>query len=117
MQESLDIMKAPSTYGWITYAWVLVLAGLGGFVNYMHKIRHGKARPWTIIEFIGELATSAFVGLLTFYLSQAAGFSSLITAALVGISGHMGSRALFLFEITLRRRFRFFEQDHKFPDE
>ena len=50
------------------------------------------------VELIGEIATSAFAGLITFWLCEAAQLDPLVTAALVGISGHMGSRALYQFE-------------------
>ena len=49
-------------------------------------------------ELIGEIATSAFAGLITFWLCEAAQFNPLVTAALVGISGHMGSQAIYQLE-------------------
>jgi hypothetical protein len=42
--------------------------------------------------------TSAFAGLITFWLCEWAVVHPLLTAALVGISGHMGSRAIFKLE-------------------
>ncbi|WP_424219414.1 phage holin family protein [Azovibrio sp.] len=45
----------------------------------------------------GEV-TFSFACLITFWLCEAAEIEPLITAALVGISGHMGSRALYQFE-------------------
>lgn len=102
MQEHLDPLKDPTSYTWITYAWVLVLAGLGGFVSFVRKVRVGQSHPWSIAEFIGELATSAFAGLMTFYLCEAARIEPLMTAALVGVSGHMGSRAIYQFEMMMR---------------
>lgn len=107
MQEHMEPLKDPTSYTWITYAWVLLLAILGGVVNYVRKIRSGQS-PWNIVEFVGELATSALVGLTTFYLCEAANIAPLMTAALVGVTGHMGSRALYQFETSLRRRFRAF---------
>jgi hypothetical protein len=83
--------KDPTTYSLITYAWVFILSAWGGAVNFM--------------ELIGELMTSAFAGVLTFWLCQAAEINNLITAALVGISGHMGSRAIFHFEKWAESRF------------
>jgi hypothetical protein len=43
---------------------------------------------------------------VTFYLCEAAQFPPVLTAALVGISGHMGSRGLFLIEKHLTNRFK-----------
>lgn len=90
--------KDPTTYSLLTYAWVFLLSGWGGFVSFMRKVKSGQARAWNFVELVGELATSSLAGLLTFYLAENAGFSPLLTAALVGISGHMGSRALFMLE-------------------
>lgn len=105
----LDQAKDPASYTWITYLWVLLLSMLGGFVSFARKTKSGYSQPWGVAEFIGELATSAFAGLVTFYLCEAAKLSPLLTAALVGISGHMGSRAIYQFEIVMRKKFGFYE--------
>lgn len=94
--------KDPATYGVITYAWVLVLASWGGAVNWFRKSKAENFSRVNIMEFIGELATSAFTGVLTFWGCEAAGFAPLWTAVLVGISGHMGSRAIFHAERVLQ---------------
>lgn len=90
--------KDPSTYPLITYLWVIALAAWGGAVSFIRKVRMGETRAFNVVEFIGEIVTSGFVGVLTFWLCEAANLNPLITAALVGISGHMGSRALFQME-------------------
>lgn len=100
-------LKDPSTYGLITYLWVGLLAAWGGLVSFMRKRRQGEARPWNIMELVGELFTSAFVGVITFWLCEAADIHPLVTAALVGICGHMGSRALFHLEKWAEARFPF----------
>ncbi len=91
------IEKDPLSYPLITYAWVFLLSILGGMVSFNTKIRSGHARPFNFMELIGEIMTSAFVGVITFWLCEAAGVSALISAAMVGISGHMGSRAIFFW--------------------
>ena len=90
--------KDPSTYGLITYLWVTGLAAWGGLINFYRKVKSGETRAFNVVELIGEIATSAFAGLITFWLCEAAQLDPLVTAALVGISGHMGSRALYQFE-------------------
>jgi hypothetical protein len=99
------IDKDPTSYPLLTYAWVLGLSALGGFVSFMNKIKSGKTRAFNIAEFLGEIATSAFAGIITFWLCENAQFSPLITAALVGVTGHMGSRAIMLFEDYLSKKF------------
>lgn len=90
--------KDPTTFGLITYAWVLLLSGWGGIVSWLRKRRDGVIRPFNITELVGEIVTSGFAGVLTFWLCEAAGIDRLVTAAMVGISGHMGSRAIFQME-------------------
>jgi len=90
--------KDPASFSWITYLWVFGLSALGGFVSFSRKIKNGHVRAWNFVEFIGEIATSAFAGILTFWLCNWAGFAPLLTAACVGIAGHAGSRALFMLE-------------------
>lgn len=90
--------KDPTNFSLLTYGWVFMLSMLGGAVNFIGKVKAGAARPWNFTEFIGEIITSAFAGVLTFYLCEWSGTPPLLTAALVGISGHMGSRAIFRLE-------------------
>ena len=97
--------KDPTTYSLLTYAWVVVLSAWGGAVNWLRKRQTGDTRPFNFTELIGELITSAFAGMLTFWLCQAADLSGLVTAALVGISGHMGSRAIYHMETWAEARF------------
>lgn len=97
--------KDPTSYSFLTYSWVFALAILGGVVNFMRKLSQGQARIFNLAELVGEIVTSGFAGVLTFWLCENAGIAPLVTAALVGISGHMGSRALFLFEDFLKSKF------------
>jgi hypothetical protein len=96
--------KDPTSYSLLTYSWVFLLAALGGVVNFMRKLQVGAVRPFNIVEFVGELFTSAFAGIITFWLCEASHIDPLITAALVGVSGHMGSRAIFALENWLKGR-------------
>lgn len=98
--------KDPTSYSLITYLWVMGLALGGGLVSYMHKLQLGIRRPFSIIEFIGELVTSGFTGVITFWLCESSGISPLMTAVFVGISGHMGSRALFIIERMIENKLR-----------
>lgn len=90
--------KNPFNYSLLIYLWVFALAALGGTVNFMRKVKEGAVRAFNITEFIGEMITSGFAGLLTFWLCEAADISPLVSAVLIGISGHMGSRAIFRIE-------------------
>lgn len=95
--------KDPASYSLITYGWVLALSILGGAASFFGKVKAGAARWFNIAELIGETFISAFAGVCTFYLCEWSGFNPLLTAVLVAIAGHMGTRAIFVLE-------RFFEQ-------
>lgn len=97
--------KDPFNYSLLTYLWVFALAALGGTVNFMRKVRAGVVRVFNVTEFVGELITSGFAGLLTFWLCEAASISPLVSAVLIGISGHMGSRAIFRIEQWAENKF------------
>lgn len=97
--------KDPTTYGLLTYAWVLLLSAWGGVVNFLRKRKAGVTRPFNLAEMVGEIVTSAFAGLVTFYLCESSGVDPLVTAAMVGVSGHMGGRAIFLAEAWVEAKF------------
>jgi hypothetical protein len=97
--------KDPTNYGLLTYLWVLALASWGGVVGFMRKRREGLARPFNLTEIAGEIVTSAFAGVITFWLCEAAGIAPLLTAAMVGVSGHMGSRAIYQIERYIESKF------------
>lgn len=96
--------KDPANYPLFTYLWVVAIASWGGVVSFYRKMKAGRTRPFNVVEFIGEITTSAFVGVLTFWMCESAGINTLISAALIGISGHMGSRAIWQFEKWAERR-------------
>lgn len=87
--------KDPTSYELLTYLWVIGLAMTGGAVGFYEKWKRRHSRVFSVIEFAGEIVTAGFIGVITFWLCEAANISQLITAASVGVSGHMGSRSLF----------------------
>jgi len=97
------IDKDPLGYSVVTYAWVLLLSVWGGVVNFIQRLKRGEAKAHNIVELIGEVVISAFVGIVTFYLCELSAFPQILTAALVAVSGHMGTRSLFFFEGVLEK--------------
>jgi len=95
--------KNPLNIATITYWWVFILAIFGGLVNYIQRVRMQRARVWTLTELIGEIVIAAFAGVITFYICVHFRFEAVLTAALVGMSGHMGGRAIQLFESYIER--------------
>ena len=86
-----------------TYAWVIGISALGGLAAFYRKVREGKARAFNVVELVGEFVVSAFAGVVTYWFCQAGAVNEWLTAAFIGIAGHMGSRAIFIFEQALER--------------
>jgi len=98
-------ISGPGTYHILTYAWVIGLSAWGGIVGYIRKLKDAEqVKHFSIAELIGEITTSGFVGVLTFWLCESSGMSGLTTAALVGVSGHMGSRAIYGIEMLFKNK-------------
>lgn len=89
--------KDPTTFTGLTYMWVFLLAIVGGLVRFIRQCNKSNKRlsPITIVlRLIGELIISGFAGVLTFYLCEFYNVDGLLTAVLVGISGHLGGSAI-----------------------
>lgn len=86
------------------YAAVLGVAVFGGLVSFYAKVRSGHAQAFNLMHLIGELATSAFAGLMAFWIAEGLGTPQLVTICLVGVAGHMGARAIGIFEVWAARR-------------
>jgi hypothetical protein len=99
-----DKAKNPLDYSLKQYALFLGIALLGGVVSWYSKVRSGAIPAVSINHLIGELSSSAFAGLLCFWICEWSGFPQLLTAALTGIMGHMGTRGVTLFEEWAARR-------------
>lgn len=105
MTLALAADKHPLDYPLRQYAALLGVALLGGLVSFYGKVRAGRIEAWNVMHLVGELTTSAFAGLLCFWLAESAGLPQLVTICLVGVAGHMGARAIALFENWAQRRF------------
>lgn len=97
--------KGPLDYSLKQYGLTLAIALLGGLVSWLAKVRKGDASPWNVMQLTGELCTSAFAGLMAFWLCEWSGAPPLLSAALTGIAGHMGTRAIATFEQFAEKRF------------
>lgn len=102
--------KDPTSYSYLTYLWVFGLSAWGGLVSFNTKRRNGLVRPFNIMELLGEIAASAFAGIITFYICESAQISPLLEASFVGIAGHMGSRIIYQFERWAEKKLTSFNQ-------
>jgi len=96
--------KDPLSYSLITYGWVMFLSMWGGVVSFREKVRKGVSKNFNLVELIGEISASAFVGILTFYLCEWSEINKLLEPAIIGISGHMGTRGIWMIEKILSKR-------------
>lgn len=96
--------KDPTTWGVATWMLALGMAFGGGAVNWYAKVKQGHARAFNIIELIGEIFTSGFVGLGVFMLMAAVDQPAGICAAAAGVGGHMATRLLFAIERAIEGR-------------
>lgn len=94
------ITKLGDTMG---YFWMIALAIWGGTASYITRIRKAKM-PFSIVELIGEWAISGFVGVITALACYKLQFDFVTTSACAGIAGHMGARAIGMFEHYLTER-------------
>jgi hypothetical protein len=99
-----DAAQAWSVRELLPHIWMLAISLLGGVASFARKVKAGVARWLNISEFIGELLISAFSGLLTYWICRRGNLDQYLTAAAVGMSGHMGARALLLIEQLAVRR-------------
>lgn len=101
--ETLAV-KDPLNYPLRQYALILFLAMLGGVVSWYTKVRKGELAAWNVSSLVGEMTTSAFAGLMAFYFCEYMNYPPLLTAAVAGIAGHMGTRGIAWAEGLLQRR-------------
>lgn len=89
----------------IPWIWVAGLSMLGGVASFLQKVKTGHARAWNFTEFVGEMTAAGLTGIITANLCDAMSSPAPMKYALVGISSHMGSRALFKLEALVNTKF------------
>lgn len=105
VSAAIERIKDPTSYTWLTYTWVVVWSVLGGMVNWYKRIKSGEARPFNLVELFGEITTSAFAGITTFWMCEWGNIDPLLSAIFIGVAGHMGTRFVFFAEKLLEKFF------------
>lgn len=92
--------KTPLDYPMVQYLLVALLGSIGGFVSIIQEFIEQIGKCWkrAIARAIASMVTSGFCGVLAFWLCESLGVKPLMTAFVIGISGHMGGRALKIVE-------------------
>lgn len=79
-------------------SWVFIIfAFWGGLCHYIGGVRRGQ-RKWSLFEVLGDLVVSGFTGSLGFAGAVYLDLNFAATILVVGMSGHMGARSVFLLE-------------------
>lgn len=74
---------------WIT---TVLLSAWGGAVQYAQRVRAGEKFDWLMLAL--DLLISSFAGILTWLLCQSAEIYGPMSAVMIAVSGHMGTRAI-----------------------
>jgi len=105
--------KSPLSYSLAEYGLILAIAMLGGFVRWYNAMKRGETVGYDLRGLVGELGTSAFIGILTFWACEALEIQPLIGYALAGMAGHAGVAGLIWAERILKG---FFERKYALSD-
>lgn len=104
-----EVNKSPLSYSLREYGTILAIAMLGGFVRWYNAVRRGEAVAYDLRILVGELFTSAFIGILAFWACEAMHVQPLVTAAVAGMAGHAGVSGLLWAEKVMKS---FFERKY-----
>lgn len=103
------IEKDPTTWSYSTWALALGMASSGGVINWISRLRKGQTRAFNILELLGEIFTSGFVGLGVFMAAESIDQPLGLCAAAAGVGGHMATRLLFALEKMLENKITKFD--------
>lgn len=81
----------------------LFFALWGGAANYVLKVKNKLIKRFSILELLGDFVVSGFSGILAYLVANEMGLSTWMTAASVGIAGHLGSQTVTLLEKVIQR--------------
>lgn len=90
--------KDPSAWTIATWLLAIGMGFSGGAVNWWARMKARNPRKFSLLELVGELFTSGFVGVATFMILDGLEQPAGLCAAASGIAGHMGTRLLFALE-------------------
>jgi TctA family transporter len=93
----------------LPYLYVLIIASWAGIVRYLNYVK-GHSTKLSIFILMVEIMTSGFVGVCTYWLCLYIGVSEPLMMFLVAIAGHLGAKAIKVFE---QGWMRFFEKTNK----
>lgn len=98
--------KDPTNWNLATWILAILMASAGGLVNWYHHYKQQHPRTFNLFELVGQIFTSAFVGLGVFMAVQSLDGSVGLSAMFGGVGGHMANRLLSLTELWIENEIR-----------
>lgn len=93
--EALSILFSKH---FVAILWVTALSVLGAIASYIRKVKSGKIERFSISELIGDFVISFFLGVTTYLFCKGLELDEYLTAGLVGLVSHLGTRGLVMVE-------------------
>lgn len=95
-------------YDLATYVLIFLLASWGGFVNFLNFLKDEPRPSFLVgfIRFLNDVLTGAFCGVIAFFGCQTINIPPAASAAIIGLTGHMGSRGLIIAEKLLEMKLK-----------
>jgi len=95
MERLTDGIKDLISYdGMLQHAWMLVISIVAGIVRHFERMENEDKFKLNVLMFIYDLFASSFMGLMAMYACISACSDIYITAVIVGVSAHSGTKSL-----------------------
>jgi hypothetical protein len=99
--------KDPSAWTIATWLLALGMGFSGGVVHWWARMKSRKPRVFSLMELVGEIFTSGFVGVWGVHGPECSGTSQpACVRQPAGSAGHMGARLLFVLERAAEARLK-----------
>lgn len=82
--------------------WVIVIAALAGFVNYVQRFSGDNPPAWSWLVAITKIFTAGFVGLLTHWLLSGWNVGEGYVNFAIAVGGYGGAETIAFFQQVLR---------------
>jgi len=104
-RQASELARDPASVSWAQYVIIFVIALWGGIVRVIQQAKlGGKSWKQIVAIFVAEAMTSCFAGFITFLICEAHRVNQFYSAALAGLAGYMGGRALSFLETVYRAK-------------
>lgn len=95
-------MITPDLTHLIEYAWMALISTFGGVIKYLRRVTSGHS--FGKLEFLVELLTSIFAGMLVYFVCKKLNLDEYTTAASIAIAGHTGGQTIEVMTKRFRMR-------------